>query len=83
MELTPLTLAAVKRQGKMSVITKTENQKCYGCPVKTLEIILAIVSGVLGMVSSWCALQNKPRHAIVIGGTGLFLCNVIWLLRIM
>ena len=51
--------------------------------MKTLEIILAIVSGVLGMVSSWCALQNKPRHAIVIGGIGLFLCNVIWLLRIM
>ena len=83
MELTPLTLAAVKRQGKMSVITKTENQKCYGCPVKTAEIILAFLSGVLGITAAWFSAQNMPRQAAAIGGIGLFLCNVIWLLRLL
>jgi hypothetical protein len=82
-KLTPLTLAAARERCKTSVITKTENQKCYGCPVKTAEIILAVISGMLGGIAALYSLQNKPRHAAVIGGIGLLLCNIVWLLRLL
>ena len=63
---------------------KARGYSCYHCPViNILEVTLAIVSGMLGMTASVYALQNKSRHAAVIGGLGLLICNIVWLLRLL
>ena len=47
-----------------------------------LEIALAILSGLCGLLSALLAAAKCPRSAAVLGGIGLFLCNVIWMLRL-
>lgn len=38
---------------------------------------------MLAMATALYSLQNKPRHAAVIGGIGLLLCDIVWLLRLL
>lgn len=50
--------------------------------MKAAELVLAVISGILGLIASYCAVQNKPRQAAAIGGIGLLLCNIVWVLRL-
>jgi hypothetical protein len=47
-----------------------------------LEIALAVISGVCGLAASACVVRRLPDPAAFLAGIGLFLCNVIWVLRL-
>ena len=51
--------------------------------MKALEITLAVMSGVCGLALAAYTAAGMPRQAAIVGGVGLFLCNIIWLLRLM
>ena len=50
--------------------------------MKAAEIVLAAISACCGIAASLLAVKDKTRAAAYIGGLGLFLCNVIWLMRL-
>lgn len=47
-----------------------------------LEMTLAVLSGLCGLGASACVVKHMPATAAFLGGAGLFLCNVIWVLRL-
>jgi hypothetical protein len=46
------------------------------------EITLAVISGFSGLMMAVYTAAGKTKEAAIIGGVGLFLCNVIWVLRL-
>lgn len=48
----------------------------------TVELIIAAVSGLLGLAATACVIRGRDRLAGILGGIGLFLCNVVWILRL-
>lgn len=50
--------------------------------MKLLEVFLAVTSGACGLSTVAYTFADMPRQAAVAGGVGLFLCNVIWLMRL-
>jgi len=46
------------------------------------ELALAVLSGLCGLGASECVVNKLPAMAALLGGIGLFLCNVIWVLRL-
>ena len=50
--------------------------------MRSVEITLAVVSGVCGLAVVAYTFAGMPRQAAVAGGVGLFLCNAIWLMRL-
>jgi hypothetical protein len=48
----------------------------------TVELVLAIVSGLCGMAAAILVLMGYENAAAFTGGIGLALCNVIWILRL-
>ena len=50
--------------------------------LKSLEITLAILSGLCGASTAVLAGMRRPVAAAVTGGIGLAVCNVIWVLRL-
>jgi hypothetical protein len=47
-----------------------------------LELALAVLSGLCGLAASVCVVRHHPAAAAFLGGVGLFVCNVVWLLRL-
>jgi hypothetical protein len=50
--------------------------------MKAAELILAAVSGLCGLGAAVCVVKRAPAMAAFLGGAGLFVCNVIWVLRL-
>ena len=50
--------------------------------LKSLEITLAVISGLCGAGTAVLAGMRRPVAAAVTGGIGLAVCNVIWVLRL-
>ena len=47
-----------------------------------VELGLAIASGILGLFACLLGALGLSRQAAVIGGIGLALCNVVWVMRL-
>jgi hypothetical protein len=51
--------------------------------VKTnVELGLAIASGLLGLLAALLGVLGLAKEAAFIGGMGLVLCNVVWVMRL-
>jgi hypothetical protein len=60
---------------------KTSSDK-GGPGMVDLELALAVLSGLCGLAASVCVVRRHPAAAGFLGGVGLFVCNVVWLLRL-
>lgn len=47
-----------------------------------IELVLAIVSGLCGLLTAVFVLAGYGKLAAFTGGIGLFLCNVVWVMRL-
>ena len=46
------------------------------------ELVIAIASGLCGLLSAILVVIGYQKPAAVIAGFGLFLCNVVWVMRL-
>ena len=47
-----------------------------------VELTIAVLSGLSGLGASVCVVKKMPATAGLLGGVGLFLCNVVWVMRL-
>ena len=50
--------------------------------MKAAELISAVVAGGLGLLSAYLFAIGEDKMAGIIVSIGLFLCNVVWILRL-
>ena len=50
--------------------------------MKFIELILAAISGLCGLIAAGCVVKGWDKAAGIPGGIGLFLCNAVWILRL-
>ena len=50
--------------------------------MQILELFLASASGLCGLLAAFFVSRGEDKIAGIFGGVGLFLCNVVWILRL-